>query len=85
VAGEFGSGVWTQPVEALHVSTVHSLTSAQAELTGVNTQPVAVLHVSVVHAMLSLHVMVFPEQTPLKQTSLAVHALPSLHGSVLGT
>jgi len=84
VAGTSGRAVLTHPSVALHESVVQALLSLQAESTGEKTHPVDWLHVSVVQAMLSLQVIVVPPQTPLKHLSSAVHALPSLHGRVLG-
>ena len=48
------------------------------------TQPVPVLQLSSVHALLSLQSLGEPlVQTPPEQTSLTVHAFPSLHVLVL--
>jgi hypothetical protein len=73
-------GVYTQPRDGLHVSTVH--VSPSLQLIPLKTHPVFVLQLSLVHASLSLQTRGSPEpQRPAaSQRSLVVQALPSLHG-----
>jgi len=60
------------------------LPSLHGSLLFVNTHPVAGLQVSVVQPSPSLHATgVPPAHAPPEQVSVVVHALPSLHGSVL--
>jgi hypothetical protein len=75
----------TQFPELLHVSLlVHALESLHAvPVRAVYTHPVDTLHESLVHALLSLHVIAVPAHAPPEHTSPLVHALESLHASVL--
>jgi hypothetical protein len=63
---------------------VHGFPSShEPPLAGANAQPLGGLQVSVVQGSLSLQTACAPVQVPPVHTSFAVHALPSLQGSVL--
>jgi hypothetical protein len=68
--------MFTQPVAALHESSVHVLPSLHANAGLVH---VPVVHTSPVHRLPSLQSLGVVVHTPLTQLSLTVHASPSVH------
>ena len=76
-------GVWVQAPLMSHMSSVHVLSSSQAPSW---SQPLAGLHESVVHGSLSSQSRpAAPMQSPPAHRSTEVHALLSLHASLLGS